>query len=208
MYIFPIIQLIAAVVGIWNYKKLTLLREKLFLAFLCFTCLVETGNLISMNLNGQGLGILHNLYSVVSFVFYFYWFYRELTRPTPKAITLVFTTAFLLFTLLAYTLPETWGGRGIAFFTGAIGIMVLTFFHFYQLLNSDEVLAIKHKLSFWVSTALLLFYMGILPTILMANYLDIEDSTRRIILICLNLILYGCYSIGFIWMKKKSSRSS
>lgn len=205
-YIFPLIQLIAAMVGVWNYKKLKRTREKYFLALLWFTFLVELMNLLLKDLFLIESSVGHQIYFVISFSFYFYWYYDVLGRRFSKLITLFFTVIFLAMTGLAYIFPIEMGGKGYAFITGAIGLLVLTFFHFYQLLKSDEVLIVKHKLSFWVSTALLLFYMGILPLILLAGYLDIKDSSYTIILVCLNLILYGCYIIGFIWTKEKYNR--
>ena len=205
-YIFPIIQLAAAIVGMWNYKKLVLPREKYFLLLLWFTFLVELTHLLLKDIFAIESSLGHALYSIISFLFYFYWYYHVFEGRFSKIITLTFTIAFLVMTGLAYLFPDEMGGKGYAFVTGAISLLVLTFFHFYQLLKSDEVLVVKYKLSFWVSTALLLFYMGILPLILLAEYLDVKGASYTIILICLNLILYGCYIIGFIWTKKMYDR--
>ena len=204
-YIFPSIQLIAAIVGVWNYNKLTLPREKYFILLLWFTFVVELLRLLLNDLFSIDFTLGHEIYSIISFLFYFYWYYNVLERRFSKIVTITFTIAFLVTTGLAYLFPVELGGKGYAFVTGATGLLVLTFFHFYQLLKSDEVLVVKYKLSFWVSTALLLFYMGILPLILLAGFLEIKGSNYTIILICLNLILYGCYIIGFLWMKKKYS---
>jgi hypothetical protein len=205
-YLFPFIQLIAAIVGVWNYKKLSLPREKYFILFLWFTFLVELTKLLLKDVFEIESSLGHSIYSIISFLFYFYWYYDILESRFSRIITLLFTTAFLTMSTLAFLLPEEFGGKGYAFVTGAISLLVLTFFHFYQLLRSDEVLIVKYKLSFWVSTALLLFYMGILPLILLAEYLDVKGSSYTIILICLNLILYGCYIIGFVWTKKMYDR--
>ena len=205
-YLFPFIQLIAAIVGVWNIKKLSLPREKYFLLLLWFTFLVELTNLLLKDLVGIESSTGHTIYSIISFLFYFYWYYDVLESRFSKIVTLLFTTAFLSMSALAFAFPDTLGGKGYAFVTGAISLLVLTFFHFYQLLRSDEVLVVKYKLSFWVSTALLLFYMGILPLVLLAEYLEVKGSSYAIILICLNLILYGCYIIGFIWTKKMYDR--
>ena len=109
-------------------------------------------------------------------------------------------------TTLAYVLPEEFKNQGYAFVVGSLGLLVLILFHFYQLLNSNEVLIIKHKLSFWISTGLLLFYVGIIPLVLLTKTFAISTLSRNVILISLNIILYGCYIIGFIWTKKKYNR--
>ncbi|MEM7185050.1 MAG: hypothetical protein AAF466_00220, partial [Bacteroidota bacterium] len=88
------------------------------------------------------------------------------------------------------------------FNTGALFVLILTVLHFYQLLNDDQVLIVKYKLSFWISTGLLLFSVGMIPLFSLSKYLDFQGAGYIITLVSLNVILYGCYIIGFIWTKK------
>lgn len=203
-----VLQLLAVAVATWNYKKLTLAREKLFYIFLWYSFLNELTYVVLEQFFSIEAPWLYFAYTIISFPFYFYWFHQVLEKKILKVITLVFTALFLTLEGLAYVFPAELGQRGVAFMTGSISLLFLTFFHFYQLLRSNEVLIVKYKLSFWISTALLLFYMGIIPLVLLANYLGLDKSgSYNIILISLNAVLYGCYIIGFIWMKKKYSRS-
>ncbi len=202
-YFFPIIQLIAAIVGVLNYKKLVFYREKYFLLLLWYTFIVEAVNLILNTCFLINLEWWHGIYSVISFLFYFYWYYNVLEKKLVKRIVVFFIVLFTSITLLTYIFPKELSNQGYSFITGAISLLVLTFFHFYQLLSSNEILVVKNKLSFWVSTGLLLFYMGIIPLILLSKYLVIEGMSKTIILLSLNIILYGCYIIGFLWAKKR-----
>lgn len=202
-YFFPCIQFVAAVVGLLSYKKLVLDREKYFVVLLWFTFLVEFSKLILWDFFSIDFTIGHNIYTLISFAFYFYWYYKVLHRNTFKKIVITIAVLFFIISAVTYVFPEQIGGKAYSFVTGSFGLLILTFLHFYQILNSNELFHIKSKLSYWVSSALLLFYMGILPLVLLATYIDLDNKNKTIILICLNAIMYGCYIIGFLWTKKE-----
>ena len=206
LYIITGLQFIAAVVATVCFKKYRNSSEKYFIYFLWFTFLIEMTAAIIKSNYPVTVTWLYNLYSFVSVVFYFYWYYVILKAKYIRIVVIVITGLFVLMTTLAYVLPEEFKNQGYAFVVGSIGLLVLILFHFYQLLNSNEVLIIKHKLSFWISTGLLLFYVGIIPLVLLTKTLAISPLSEVIILISLNIILYGCYIIGFIWTKKKYNR--
>ncbi len=202
-YLFPLIQLIAAAIGTWKFGKLTYPWEKMLVFFLWYTVFIEFGKLFLTDVFKIDVSWWwHESYNVISYLFYLYWYYCELERKWFKRVCILFTLIFVIMKVFAYIYPEQFVGSGYTFVTSAVGLLVLTLFHFFQLLRSDEVLVVKYKLSFWVSTALLLFYMGIIPLVLLSKYIDLEDTSDTIILISLNCILYGCYSIGFLWMRK------
>lgn len=205
-YGFLFLELLAAIFATIHFKKYAFSKERYFLYFLWFTFVMDSIGVVSKAISGEELTWLYAIFTPTCYIFYFIWYYRVLQRKMFKRTTIAFTVVFIIISLLTYIFPNELTGKGYAFVTGAIGLLVLTFFHFYQLLNSDEVLIVKYKLSFWISTALLLFYMGIIPLILLASYLDIKGTSNAIILLTLNVILYGCYVIGFIWTKKEYNR--
>ena len=203
-YFLPLIELTAAIFATVYFKKYLASNEKYFLFFLWYTFFMDlTG--VFMDYNSVDNSFIYEIFTVSSFLFYFYWYYLILKSKIFRKITVLLTAIFIVMTVVTFTISSL-SGQGYAFSTGAIGILMLTIFHFYQLLNGDEVLNVKYKLSFWISTALLLFYLGIIPLILLSKYLDIKGLSNNIILLSLNIILYGCYIIGFIWTKKKYNR--
>lgn len=205
-YIFPAIELIAALFATIHFSKYKHSREQYFLYFLWLTFIMDLAGVVLGPEYTTVKTIWYAVFTVVSFVFYFYWYYSILIRKQIRVIAIIAALLFLAVTALTYAFPAQLGGQGYAFVTGATGILVLTVCHFYQLLRSDEVLAIKYKLSFWISTALLLFYMGVMPLALLTRYIEMEAFNNTIILLSLNVILYGCYTIGFIWTKKEYNR--
>jgi len=199
-----LLELVAAIFATIHFKKYAISNEKYFLHFLWYTFSIDTLGSI-LNYFSIDNSWLFNIFTVTSFLFYFYWYYTILKSKKLRIITIAATLFFLGMTLLTYIVPQL-AGQGYAFVAGSFGLLILTVFNHYQLLKGDEVLILKYKLSFWISTALLLFYMGLIPFALLSKYLDLNEMTGSVILLCLNVILYGCYVIGFIWTKQRYNR--
>ena len=204
-FTFPLIELTAAIFATLFYSKYVDSNEKYFLFFLWFTFTIDLTGVIRDQIFSMKSTLLYSIFVIVSFLFYFYWYYTVLKSKIFRLMAVLSAVLFIGITLVTQIVPDS-EGQGYAFVTGTIGLLVLTFFHFYQLLTGDEVLIVKYKLSFWISTALLLFYIGILPLMLLAEHIEIKGMNYTIILLSLNIILYGCYIIGFIWTKKKYNR--
>ena len=204
-FTFPLLELLAAIFATIFFKKYVRSNERYFLFFLWFTFIMDATGVIRVQLFSLESKLLYSIFTVTGFLFYFYWYYTILKSKIFKRVALLSATLFIVITIITHIFPEL-KGQGYAFVTASISLLVLTFFHFYQLLTGDEVLIVKYKLSFWISTALLLFYIGILPLMLLAEYIEINGMNYNIILLSLNVILYGCYIIGFIWTKKKYNR--
>ncbi|MEM7086553.1 MAG: hypothetical protein AAF489_10250 [Bacteroidota bacterium] len=195
--------LIASIVAIVCYKKFVHSNEKYFLHLIVLTVVVDVlGGILGyvFSLNNFWL---YNFFTIGSFLFYFTWYSRILRRKSFKRIIIAFYSIFCLVAISSLLFQSWKEYHAYTFFTGAAFLLVLTLFHFHQLLNSNEVLIVKYKLSFWISTALLLFYMGMIPVTFLLKYMDVQDSKYLYLLIALNLVFYGCYIIGFLWTKKK-----
>ncbi|MEX0274444.1 MAG: hypothetical protein AB3N16_08705 [Flavobacteriaceae bacterium] len=95
-----------------------------------------------------------------------------------------------------------------SFLTVALITIFFAVLNFRQLLQSDETIKIRGGIDFWVAAGLLLFNMGMVPFMLLSTYFHFRDSPYYVVtIIVLNLILYGCYTIGFVWSKEKYNRS-
>ncbi|MAL58524.1 MAG: hypothetical protein CMC14_00600 [Flavobacteriaceae bacterium] len=205
-YLVTLLELITALIALVTYAKYRHSKEKYFLIFLWYTLLIDAlgailGDIFYVNNNG-----VYNAYTISSMLFYFYWYHSILKRKVFKKTVIVFSILFGVIAFLSLCF-ENWNVyHSYTFVTGALFLMVLTLFHFHQLLNSDEVLIVKYKLSFWISTALLLFYVGMIPLFFLAKYTNIMGLSYKIILLSLNVILYGCYMTGFLWTKKEYNR--
>ncbi|MCH2489528.1 MAG: hypothetical protein MK211_05200 [Flavobacteriales bacterium] len=208
LFFIPVIlELMAAVTATVLYDKYKDAPEKYFLYFLWYTFLVEViGAILKRYFEVENYW-LYNAYMITSFLFYFSWYYAILKNLIFKRTVIVFSILFMIVALLSVIFEDWAEYHSYTFAMGALFVLVLTVFHFYQLLYSDVVLNIKYHLGFWISIALLLFYMGMLPLMFLSEFLDIEGVSYLIILLILNAILYGCYITGFLWTKKKHNYS-
>ncbi len=196
------LELIAAIVALIHYKKYANSSERYFLLFLWATFFIDSilGPLSSFfNIDNTWL---YYGYTGVSFLFYYLWYHTILAEKLFKTITKVLSVVFMVLYVLNGTNVEF---QKYSFVIGASFVLILAGFHLHQLFNSDYTLKIKYKLSFWITIALLLFNIGMIPFILLSKYFNIwvGNSIFIIILFFLNLVLYGSYIIGFTWTKKK-----
>ncbi|NND63831.1 MAG: hypothetical protein HKN48_11645 [Flavobacteriaceae bacterium] len=203
LYIINCLEFSAAITATVYYSKYIFSSEKYFLFFLWYTFFVDLLGASLRPMFGMDNYWLYNAFTITSLLFYFYWYYTILKSHLFRKWVVFFTIVFSAVAVFSL-FYQSWNEyHKYTFVTGALFVLVLTVFHFYKLLNSDEVLIVKYKLSFWISTALLLFYMGMIPLMFLTEFLDISGISYKIIIVSLNLILYGCYIIGFVWTKKK-----
>lgn len=207
-YIIILLEIVASILATINYSKFSESKEKLFPIFLWFTVLVELLGSFLAEILAISNYWLYNLYTLVSFLFFYYWYRLILNEAKHRIVIGIFAIIFSGVAIWNFIF-ESWElYHKYTFVTGALFTLICTILHFWQLLNSDEVLEVKYKLSFWISTGLLLFNMGMIPFMLLSEYFDFSGNAYYIfIIIGLNLILYGCYSIGFLWTKAKYNRS-
>ncbi|MGB1451522.1 MAG: hypothetical protein ACPG7E_07420, partial [Marinirhabdus sp.] len=153
-----------------------------------------------LEINGNWI---YNTFMFFSFLFYFYWYYRIFKNKLFKTLVVLFAISFVTVAIAHWLLPGWESFHMYTYLTGAVLLFMSTLLHFYELLYKEELFVIKHKLGFWISTGLLLFYIGLIPLTIFRGGLNTEGLAYNLLLVGLNLILYGCYTIGFLWLKKK-----
>jgi len=194
---------IMAVIYFWKYRAS---NEKYFLFFLWYVVLVDIVGAVMGYVFEMNNFWWYNLYTVTSFLFYFYWYNSILKSVFFRKFIRYFAITFFLVAVASFIWQDWDVYHKYTFVTGAFFLLILTVFHFYQLLNSNQVLVVKHKLSFWISTGLLLFSVGMIPLFSLSEYLNFKGSGFIMTIVSLNIILYGCYIIGFLWTKEKYNR--
>lgn len=206
LFLINILELITAVLATVFFRKYVFSKEKYFLYFLWFTLGVEVCAALMSYVLGIDNFWIYNFYTIISFLFYFYWYYAILKQKTLQKTVLVFGILFTGVAIWNLVFQSWTEYHQYTFVVGALFTLIATVFHFWQLLYSDQILVIQYKLSFWISAGLLLFYMGMVPFMLLSRYFELTGASYYILIISLNCILYGCYIIGFLWTKKKYNR--
>ena len=205
IFVIPLFEIIAAVFATIYFKKYSKSTERYFLYFLWFTFLTDTTGFFVGWFFKKDNTWIYIPFMLISFLFYFYWYYTIIKKKLFKKIITLLSLLFVIFAIKDM-ITESWNYYHIStFIVGAVIIVITSVFYFSELLNSNEVINIKHKLKFWIATGLLLFNVGSVPFMIFSKEFDANSNLRNIILVSLNMILFTCYSLGFIWAKKENN---
>lgn len=208
LYLINILELIAAILATIHFKKYFFSTERYFFHFLWLTIFIElSGFAWGRYIKTSNIWI-YNIYTVISIIFYLLWYKSIIKRIIYRRVITIFTFIFITVSLYGF-IYESWKSyHSYTFICGAIFTVLCAWLYFSELLNSNKVLQVKHTLRFWISTGLLLFNVGMIPFMLFSSYFNAYHNYRNVILICLNVILYTCYSLGFIWTREENNQYS
>lgn len=192
-YIYLSLQLIACIFALIYWRKYKQSSLWIFWPFLIYTFLNEIfATYLALNFK---IRILYNLYIIVSFLVYLYWFDKLLKLKFWKWI-IMFLFCFVVF----YDIQD----KGIikpllktaVNFETAI-VLILSVVFFMKLLRKDEVIEYYKLPEFWVVSGLLMFYLGFVPLSLIVGMGYKIEDLYIISIIFLNFLLYCGYIIGF-----------
>ncbi|MFD1292872.1 hypothetical protein ACFQ5N_03395 [Lutibacter holmesii] len=85
---------------------------------------------------------------------------------------------------------------------GSLFVVISVMLFFVELINRDEILEIQNSLIFWISIGVLLFNIGFIPIIIIAEFIAYRGVFSYIIL-TLNIIMSLCFITGFLVSKKE-----
>ena len=201
-------------------------RDKILLYFIPFLFLTITVELTSTLLSANRVFVEHvryamyNIFTTVEFIFYCFLFYISFKKVIFKTITLLFIPIFVLAVILNLSFVQGFNKtfHTYTFLLGSFFIVVFCCFFFYESILPEKI---DEQLSkqpfFWISSGLLIFYLGSVIINALFDYLttnDLKIEGKRIYGIInntLNVILYSSFCIAFFLCpntkKISSSRS-
>ncbi len=192
---------ITAIISLIFYKKFKNTKYIYFIYYLLFTFIIELLGFLLGSVFNLNMDYILNIYIVITFIFYFI-FYRSIFKNNiiKKTIFLfiILYLSFILFDLiiLRTNFINQLFINNMVF--GSILLLITLLLFLIEIINSkDIVFNIKKAFIFWISIGALLFYIGIIPIMISGYYLEF-DGLFDTILTILNLIMYGCFTIGFI----------
>jgi hypothetical protein len=209
-FIPTLISLLAVIIF---YKKLQPKWLRLFFYLLVFTLAVDVGAVLYSYYFKKSNHFIINIYLPVSFSFYFLIFSK--TFETKKFKTIIYTAfiVYLLFFLYGIIFIE-----GLYYFNtysyclGSILIVMCCLLYFMRLFTSDRLMNYFTIPMFWISTGLLFFFVGnmvhmSLLRYIIDNHLDPAGHIYQFIMVTLNVLLYGSFTISFlcnqVWKKTR-----
>lgn len=203
---FTLAIVLAAVLYFNRLKKSSVVSLPVYLAVITLLNLYAE----AMLKKGQDTTQLFNLLVIPLEFFYFFslFFFLNKKRKTKWLIVLltaVYAASFML-DLLLYKNEYTYLYRR-SYTTGALVLFVMALIYYYGLMNSERLFRFYHDPGFWVSTGLLLFYLGTLPFHITWNYT--ADSflkafyTNKFNFYILMYLMYTCFLTSIICLRWK-----
>jgi hypothetical protein len=159
--------------------------------------------------NGQSNFWINDIVIPFEFLFLSFYYYKTSKKPLiRKTIIILAASYFLVYLIDEFFYRHTYPRLYLrSYLTGVIMILIIVIMYYYELLNSQRLYKFYFEPEFWVSSGILLFYLGTLPFHLAWNisavkFFKVYISTKNIfyILIC---IMYLFFSIGILCLKQK-----
>lgn len=190
------LALIAAIRYWPLYKDST---QRLFLYFLIYVVLNETVGLVFRILESPS-AFIYNIYMIISFSFYLYWFGLILKK---KKMAHLFLLLFLITVLFSLNYESFWESLLLLPFTvGTVFVLFCVASYFLDLLEKTYTINLQRSQKFWIITGLLIFNIGFLPLVFFQSELNTFGIAYSLIITLLNVILYVSYIIGFLCLRK------
>ncbi len=160
---------------------------------------------------------IYNVFTTIEFVFYSYLFYLHLKKPVFKKIVVWFIPVFVLLVILNILFKQGFNKtfNTYTFLLGSFFIVIFCCCYFYESVlpeNIDQQLS--KQPFFWISSGLLIFYLGSGIINALFEYLRSNDLQAQgvkiygIINHSLNVILYGSFCIAFFLCRNNKKISS
>jgi len=204
-YSYMVLYTITLIVGVFYYGKYkNYIWLRLWMYFLIYSLFTEIIGYYFVNIKGLRFNLSNNLWGVISVLFYLGFFLSKLklrkTRTLVKVLLLFFgiysLIDFTFFNSLIYDLPS----RGIIL--GSLFVVATFFVYLAELLKSDAIFTFQKSLFFWITIGVLIFYLGLLPVLVIAEMIVWQGIFKYIVL-ALNFSMNLCFIIGFVVSKKE-----
>ncbi|WP_246067716.1 hypothetical protein [Changchengzhania lutea] len=223
-------EFLAAVTGIFCYKKYKETAAKYFIYFLIIIAISDSLNYYTFYVRpNKALSFLigtkfeknhwwSTLYwDIGTILFYVFYFFKVLKKHLFKSIIKYSGFTFLMFSLVYIAL--NWDLFFVQFFTvldvlGAIIIIMCSVFYFIEILISDKILEFYNSINFYISVTIFIWWLIITPLSFYNVYFtyNIETSfldmdfvlLRKQIFLYSNIFMYLTFTFALIWCQPES----
>ena len=223
-----ILELTAAIAGSF-YLKTTAKTDtisKFLIYFLWFTLLFEivgSYSPIAYFTNYEYFGFVKNtvfagnywwfnIYMLISFSFFIYYFNYFIENNTVKKIVSFLLKLFMVAGVINLAVSDVFF-RGYSVFisiAGSLFVLGVIILFFFSLLKSEIIFSLKTFLPIYIATGVLIFNLIVTPSDIYSQYFNSDNDLfvklSGLILIIANILMYSCFIIGFFICTKKSTK--
>lgn len=205
-------ELLACIAGLCSFRKLKKSYWKWFPLYLAFIVTVEIATQYLRGVS-NGIILIANIYRFVGIPFQFLFFFWLLSRQEESSREKTPALWGCIIYLVCWVADTFYIGNiklwfsSFSYTAGNIILVALIIRFLLKFMNSKEILHYKSSIIFWVTTGMLVFYLGTLPfyglrNTLYYNYKDIFWIYSYIQLI-LDCLMYILFTIAFLWGRPK-----
>ncbi|WP_452227777.1 MULTISPECIES: hypothetical protein [unclassified Lacinutrix] len=220
------IEILAAVTGLLLFKKFTNTAAKYFICFLVYVIfMVICGRYTYLIPNDGVFSFLQNTllernywwfticWKIGAIVFFGWYYLQVLHNARSKRILKTSLSVFMLISVLIilFTLPDFFKKPiPIISIMGGIIILQCVCFYFIEILQNEKILTFYKSLTFYISVAILLFWLIKTPLVFYEQYYNTKDTDYINLRSCINLLvilfMYGTFTIGLIVSKPENEK--
>ena len=218
--ILRITEAVACVTGFLAWRRIKNSYWRWFPFYLAFIVLSEFIGTYTSKHHMEHLNKLFFNYLEIptEFLFFFWLFYQSFKEASYKRLPVIcagiyiFSWLFDLFVLRVYFSGQRFWFDSLSSTMGNLLLLILILRYFIQLVTTNEILSFRSDMLFWVSTGLLLFYLGTFPFFGLYNVFARGDQdlflTYKYVMFVLNSLMYLSFTFSFIWGRSKNTRYS
>ena len=205
LFIYPLIYFLTIVVGLIYYSKYKQRKAlRFFLGFLIYSFFTEVIGNYCGRILGFNTFYIYNTWHLMNHLFYMF-FFMHLMKETFKSNFIKWLLViYIMIVAIDVIFVEKFITEGLIniMIIGSLFVVISVMLFFIDLINRDEILEIHKTLVFWISIGVLLFNIGLIPIIIIAEFIAYRGVFSYIIL-TLNIIMSLCFITGFIVSKKE-----
>ena len=214
---FVLIYGITFIVSMIRYPKYFDTSLKYFPIVILYTLLNEclgiliykydTFSLAFNNLYSNNYTIIYTIYNIGFFLYFFYLFRTYLKNSGYRAIIKFSSFLFIAVCLINPFFQNIFNEyQYLIFFSGALILMLCVIMYLKEQIKKRTG-ELKNNVLFWIALGLLLYHIGYIPIKLQRYQNELKGATEepslKYIHLSLILIMYLCFIIGFLRMKKR-----
>lgn len=226
-YLTYIFEIIAAITGSYYLSKNKDSVLRIFVYYLWLTVFVEIiGSYTYLLLNNYDVSWfiniknsvfcyniwLYNIYAFLAIGLIGLFYSNLMTNIFFKSIIMFIFVTYVIFAFVFFTFSEAFFVKSLPYnyILGGFVISVYVVLYFIELMRSEELLDYYRLPSFYISIALLIWYLCAIPLFIFSSYFyDINSNYvefRSIALLFINIFTYSCYTFGFLYSLKRSKQ--
>lgn len=220
VFLFHILELIAAVAGSIYYIKTRDYKIKPFVWYLWIMVIVETigmyGYILQYNFDNEIFiwiknsvfcynSWLYNLFNLATILLFGVFYNKLIKSKIDKNIIKLIIILYVIFSVLYFVFSGGFFIKSIPydFLLSTFVVFVFVMLYYKQLLNSEKILFFYKSPYFYISSGLLLWFLCVTPLFIFdAYFYEINQSFiefRSLYLLIANIFLYVCFTFGFLY---------